>query len=152
MNTDEPLVQLESEPSPTLQFHENHHNINTLIISHTRNEKEQKASCSSDKEDNDCASLTGAEDRQSIISISSSSTTEEACLIPEVYFDNVNLESSASCESQPLLGGRDPIEIPSNYFPGTEKKPKKNIYLPSSVLSKFNLPMIQSIGTYSVFY
>lgn len=120
MNTDEPLVQLESEPSPTLQFHKNHHNINTLI-SHTRNEKEQKASSSSDKEDNDCASITAAADRQSIISISSSSTTEEACLIPEVYFDNINLESSASCESQPLLGGRDPIEPPSNYFPGTEK-------------------------------
>lgn len=127
MNTDEPLVQLESEPSPTLRFHENHHNINTLI-SQTRNEKDQKASSSSDKEDNECTSLTAAADRQSIISISSSSTTEEACLIPEVYFDNVNLESSASCESQPLLGGRDPIEIPSNYFPGTEKKTAIGIF------------------------
>lgn len=115
MNTVEPLVHLESEPSPTLQFHDNHHNINTLI-SNTHNENEQKAS--SDKEDNEPSASSAAADRQSIISISSSSTTEEACLIPEVYFDNINLESSASCESQPLLGGREAIEVPSNYFPG----------------------------------
>lgn len=62
------------------------------------------------------------DDKNSIISLSSSSTTEEICLVPEVIFEGINLDPESSAESQPLLGGggsRDCIEqYESNIFPG----------------------------------
>lgn len=60
------------------------------------------------------------DDKNSIISLSSSSTTEEICLVPEVNFEGINLDPESSAESQPLLGGaRDCIEqYESNVFPG----------------------------------
>lgn len=60
------------------------------------------------------------DDRHSIISLSSSTTTDigfDNC-IPDVGFDTINLEGSDSRESQPLLGGRDQIDIAYNNFPG----------------------------------
>lgn len=57
-------------------------------------------------------------DRHSSISLSSSSDAEAVCLVPEVGFDNINLEGGDSRESQPLLGGRDQPDIVFNHFPG----------------------------------
>ena len=63
-------------------------------------------------------------DNSSIISLSSSSTTDEVS-VPEVCFDNINLDSNDSRESQPLLGGREPADISPNNFPGKYNTKKK---------------------------
>ncbi|KAJ6636240.1 Phosphatidylinositol 4-kinase type 2-beta [Pseudolycoriella hygida] len=47
----------------------------------------------------------------------SSSTTEDICLVPEVGFDNINLDCSDNRESQPLLGARDQPDFVYNSFP-----------------------------------
>jgi hypothetical protein len=56
------------------------------------------------------------EDQESVISLSNSST-EEICLVPEVQFEGITLDSGIDRESQPLLGGRE-HEISCNQFPG----------------------------------
>lgn len=57
------------------------------------------------------------DDKNSIISLSSSSTTEEICLVPEVNFEGINLDPEGA-ESQPLLGGARDEQYESNVFPG----------------------------------
>ncbi|XP_055638397.1 phosphatidylinositol 4-kinase type 2-alpha isoform X1 [Toxorhynchites rutilus septentrionalis] len=65
--------------------------------------------------------LSSDYEKNSVISLSTSSTTEEAgassiLLIPEVHFEGITLDSGIDRESQPLLGGRD-HEITYNQFP-----------------------------------
>lgn len=63
------------------------------------------------------------DDTHSIISLSSSTTTEaggfDGIVVPDVGFDTINLDGCDSRESQPLLGSRDQAEVTCNSFPGT---------------------------------
>ena len=60
-----------------------------------------------------------SDDKNSVISLSSS-TTEDISLVPEVIFDSCGTLDSGgdNRESQPLLGGRDHVDMPANHFPG----------------------------------
>lgn len=125
MNTDEPLVNLDFEETIS---------TNTQIIVKQKRRDEKLVSV--DLEDeiiNDDKDLEAGEshntksdiaelvdDRNSIISLSSSTTTEEICLVPEIRFEGVNLDSGTdNRESQPLLGGRgDDLHGHSNHIHG----------------------------------
>lgn len=67
-----------------------------------------------------------ADDRHSIISLTSSSAAEDVCLVPEVGFADINLADHGdhSRESQPLLGGGGRGDHADqgmfNYFPGND--------------------------------
>lgn len=109
MTTDEPLVQLDfNVPNETVQPED---------INFVKDKDDKQLENQEEKE-----FLTKSEylsdDRHSLISLSSSSTTEEICLVPEVGFDNINLDCSDSRESQPLLGARDQPDYAYNSFPG----------------------------------
>ncbi len=109
MTTDEPLVQLDfNVPNEKLEPEELNlveHKDEKLLENQQENEFSTKSAFLSD-------------DRHSLISLSSSSTTEDVCLVPEVGFDNINLDCSDSRESQPLLGARDQPDYAYNSFPG----------------------------------
>lgn len=149
MTTDEPLVQLNFEetetivsqfPSiqPTHQVIEHlidqqvqHHSISSSSSPNRRgvesidnilkkpfdeNYIEQSLQNQTERNQSSTALLS-----DSIISLSSSTTTDvgfDNC-VPDVGFDTINLEGSESRESQPLLGGRDQIDVAYNSFPGT---------------------------------
>lgn len=109
MTTDEPLVQLDFNiPNETTQPEE---------ISFVKDKDEQQVERPEGTEFL-AKSAYLSDDRHSLISLSSSSTTEEICLVPEVGFDNINLDCSDSRESQPLLGARDQPDYAYNSFPG----------------------------------
>lgn len=107
--TDEPLVQLNfNVPNETIEQEK----INFVI------DKDEKPTENNQEKEFLKKSEPLSDDRRSLISLSSSSTTEEICLVPEVGFDNINLDCSDSRESQPLLGARDQPDFAYNSFPG----------------------------------
>lgn len=109
MTTDEPLVQLD--------FHVPNETIQSEEIDFVK-DKDEKQLAHQQEEEFLTKSAFLSDDRQSLISLSSSSTTEEICLVPEVGFDNINLDCGDSRESQPLLGARDQPDYAYNSFPG----------------------------------
>lgn len=112
MTTDEPLVQLDfNVPNETTQ-------PETIDFVKDKDEKQPE---NQPEETFLTKSAYLSDDRQSLISLSSSSTTEEICLVPEVGFDNINLDCSDNRESQPLLGARDQPDYAYNSFPGMFK-------------------------------
>lgn len=107
MTTDEPLVQLNfNVPNETIQNDK---------INFVEDKDEKQIEKQQEKEF--VTKSVHSDDRHSLISLSSSST-EEICLVPEVGFDNINLDCSDSRESQPLLGARDQPDYAYNSFPG----------------------------------
>lgn len=106
MTTDEPLVDLNA-PNESIEPED-------IIL-----DKDDKPHENQQEKDFATKSAYLSDDRQSLISLSSSSTTEDVCLVPEVAFDNINLDCSDSRESQPLLGARDQPDFAYNSFPGT---------------------------------
>lgn len=111
MTTDEPLVQLNfNVPNETIQLEK---------INFVEDKDEKQVENRQEKQFTKSEHLS--DDRHSLISLSSSSTTEEICLVPDVGFDNINLDCSDSRESQPLLGARDQPDFVYNSFPGMLK-------------------------------
>lgn len=97
MTTDEPLVQLDfNVPNEQIKPTKD-------LNSFPDKDANQRETQESDHPTN---SVFVSDDRHSLISLSSSSTTEDVCLVPEVGFDNINLDCGDR-ESQPLLGARD---------------------------------------------
>lgn len=129
MNTEEPLVNLDFEETKST-------NIQSVIIPKKRRDENHQRLVSVDLEDEitvddydeeearenqiNSTIVELVDDRNSIISLSSSSTTEEICLVPEIRFEGVNLDSGTdNRESQPLLGGRGGCdEAHSNHVHG----------------------------------
>lgn len=110
MTTDEPLVQLDfNVANETTQPEE---------INCVKDKDEKQLENHPEEEQFLAKSAYLSDDRHSLISLSSSSTTEEICLVPDVGFDNINLDCSDSRESQPLLGARDQPDYAYNSFPG----------------------------------
>lgn len=111
MTTDEPLVQLDfnNVPNETTQSEE---------INCVKDKDQTKRENQQEDEEFLTKSAYLSDDRHSLISLSSNSTTEEICLVPDVGFDNINLDCSDSRESQPLLGARDQPDYAYNSFPG----------------------------------
>lgn len=109
MTTDEPLVQLDFNV-PNEQQIKPPKELNSTQDK-DKNHRENQAT------EHPTNSTFLSDDRHSLISLSSSSTTEEVCLVPEVGFDNINLDCGDR-ESQPLLGARDQPDFTYNSFPG----------------------------------
>lgn len=112
MTTDEPLVQLDfNVPNEQINLSKE---LNFLKDKDENHQHENRETA-----DQQINGVFLSDDRQSLISLSSSSTTEDVCLVPEVGFDNINLDCSDSRESQPLLGARDQPDFATyNSFPG----------------------------------
>lgn len=108
MTTDEPLVQLDFNV-PKEQQIKPPKELNSTQDK-DKNHREIQAT------EHPTNSTFLSDDRHSLISLSSSSTTEEVCLVPEVGFDNINLDCGDR-ESQPLLGARDQPDFTYNSFP-----------------------------------
>lgn len=112
-------------PQQQQQFH-NHQLFHHSATSASANTAAATSSSSAGADS--CRLLRTNDRRSSSISLSSSSDAEAVCLVPEVGFDNINLEGGDSRESQPLLGGRDQPDIVFNHFPGKQNtKTRQNV-------------------------
>ena len=116
MTSDGPLLNLDFEDEETNQ---NQTKNNKEIIEQQKNNLVSHQSVvigHAVKKNGHLKTDPDLEDRESVISLSNSST-EEICLVPEVQFEGITLDSGIDRESQPLLGGRE-HEISCNQFPG----------------------------------